>query len=364
MFNALLNLYQSHSSNTPLERFTTEAFCGVLRSDSALLESFLRKFAGIENETGFNIFPEKPYPYNGSNPRIDVVFENKNYLIFLEIKVDSPEGERDGVGQLEVYADILKHQNKKVILLFCTKYLETKDKDLYKPIKFKQFLWRNFYKFLLEKNQTNQNHLSNEFLNYLERQKMSKAPELSIDDLSAMQRLNSILKTLDECFYHIRPKFEEYFGAPLTHPLDSNKQPIINKGEILNQIMNHNRHAIWRYILDHGHIITYFYFGNKEVKPIFNVYFWAYKDGKYYKEIKRLVNIEVASQNNKDDDSALIMKDGDWFGFGYEKALENFIKEEDQFNTLESWCISQLERLHQFMIRTKSENNIPWQIKI
>ena len=129
MFNALLNLYQSHSSNTPLERFTTEAFCGVLRSDSALLESFLRKFAGIENETGFNIFPEKPYPYNGSNPRIDVVFENKNYLIFLEIKVDSPEGERDGVGQLEVYADILKHQNKKVINIYKLSIYDKAKKD-------------------------------------------------------------------------------------------------------------------------------------------------------------------------------------------------------------------------------------------
>ena len=363
MFNALLSLYQSHSSNTPLERFTTEAFCGVLRSDSALLESFIREFAGIENETGFSVKTEISYPHNGSTCQIDVVIENRNYLIFLENKVETGEGSRREIGQLEAYANILKTQNKNPLLLFCTKYQETKNPELYKPIPFKQFLWRDIYSFISKSN-FNQKDLVQLFLKYLEKQNMSKAPALSIDDLSAMQRLNSILKTLDECFYHIRPKFEEYFGAPLTHPLDSNKQPIINKGEILNQIMNHNRHAIWRDILDHGHIITYFYFGNKEVKPIFKVYFWVYKDGKYYKEIKRLLNIEVASQNNKDDDSALIMKDGDWFGFGYEKALENFIKEEDQFNTLESWCISQLKRLHQFMIRTKSENNIPWQIKI
>ena len=200
MFNKLLSLYQSHTSGTrtPLEQFTTEAFCGVLRSDSALLEGFLQAFAGIENETGFSVKTEISYPHNGSTCRIDVVIENRNYLIFLENKVETGEGSRREIGQLEAYANILKTQNKKTLLLFCTKYQETKNSELYKPIPFKQFLWRDIYSFISKSN-FNQKDLVQLFLKYLEKQNMSKALEFTLEDLAAMNRIPTILRSLQEC---------------------------------------------------------------------------------------------------------------------------------------------------------------------
>lgn len=117
MFNALLKVCESSSpERTQRERFTTEAFCGVLKSDSTLLESFLQEFAGIENETGFKIYTEISYPHDTSRRRIDVIIENRSYLIFLEIKVDSSEGGSGENSQLVAYANILKNQNKQVIL--------------------------------------------------------------------------------------------------------------------------------------------------------------------------------------------------------------------------------------------------------
>lgn len=352
MFNALFKVCESSSPDrTQRERFTTEAFCGVLRSDPALLESFLHNFAGIENETGFVISTEKSY--DGSF--IDVVFENKNYLIFLEVKVDSSEGKRGERNQLEVYADILKNQNKKATLLFCSKFIEIKDPSLYKPIEFKQFLWRDIYSYLQEIAKTVTNPLVTIFLTYLENQKMSKASEFTIEDLQAMQRFSSILKTLDACFYHIRPKFEFYFGDPSHDPTDRK-----NYTDNLNQLLNNNRYSMHTWNLEWTQIMVEFYLGNNESPQKIRVTTNTNSRGKYYQQIIKLALSNGFGTNNN---SEFTIKENDWFRFGYEKEMKDFICKKNQFNLIEEWCDSKLKTLYQFMIKSKRKDNIPWKVE-
>ena len=352
MFNALLNLYQSHSSNTPLERFTTEAFCGVLRSDSALLESFLRKFAGIENETGFEIFTEKSYPYNGSNPRIDVAFKNKNYLIFLEIKVDSPEGERGGLGQLEIYANILKHQTKKVVLLFCTKYQEIKNPDLYTPTPFKQLLWREIFSYLQKENELKQNCLTTEFLKYLEIQKMSKPPKLSLEDLDKIKTITPMFDYFDECFKLIKPCFKNKFKEErLFASLETHSNRYILKQDILGKKGT-------------GTICVYFSWGATS-KPKIEVVFWIEQSNKYWEEIRSLVTSDNYTLKNIPERSDLFIApmEWGWFCLAYKKELDFFLSNENQTNAIVDWCKIKLKKLHHFMLITKTDENIPWEIK-
>ena len=352
MFNALFKVCESSSpERTQRERFTTEAFCGVLRSDPRLLESFLREFAGVEDEKDFTVVTEKPY----ESSFIDVTFENQNYLIFLEIKVNSSEGKRGERSQLEVYADILKNQNKKAVLLFCSKFIEIKDPSLYKPIEFKQFLWRDIYSYLQETAKTVTNPLVTIFLTYLESQKMSKASEFTIEDLQAMQRLSAILKTLDQCFYHIRPKFEFYFGKPSHDPIDKG-----NYADNLNQLLNYNRYSMHTWNLDWTQIMVAFCLGNHDSPQKIRVTINTNSKGKRYQEI-----IKSATSNGfgTNDNSELSIKENDLFIFGYEKEIKEFICKKNQFNLIEEWCDSKLKILYQFMIKSKQKDNIPWKVE-
>ena len=117
MFSNLLKLYKSASKNTPTEDFTTEVLAGILDSDKLLLEEFVNVVLKIE---GSNFTVKTQVHYEKSI--IDMVFENKDTLCFLENKVDSSEGHK----QLKKYSKILLTNKKIIFLRYCTKFIDKK----------------------------------------------------------------------------------------------------------------------------------------------------------------------------------------------------------------------------------------------
>ena len=81
MFSRLLRMYQSHSSKTPMEDFTTELLRGVLAANQELTDAFVQHFFNIQ-EVGFSIETQVSYPAS----KVDMVFSNKSTTIFIENK--------------------------------------------------------------------------------------------------------------------------------------------------------------------------------------------------------------------------------------------------------------------------------------
>jgi hypothetical protein len=357
MLTALLDLYKNSSSRTPLERFTTETFCGVLRSDPESLNSFLHDFLGIKNENGFKIFTEKTY----ENSRIDVVLENKNYLVFLEIKVDSTENENVERNQLETYAEILKNQNKKTILLFCTKYQEIKKPETYKPIVFKQFLWRDIFNCFLKANKAKQNHLAIEFLKFLEKQKMSKAPEFTLDDLTALNRIPNIFKSLEECLDQIRPAFQKHIGNIEPRSLQDRYVREKDLNYFYGQIYKHSRYALWKEypLKDHtawSEILACVSMGNQHKdNPKLILSFGVSKGCHEYEKV-----IIEFNENRAYLEDILLSESEDWFSARFEKSLSDFLSSDQQFSSIKQWFEEKILLLNTYMTQ---QSQLEWDIK-
>lgn len=360
MFTSLLKLYQNHSSRIPLERFSCEVLCGVLKSDSNLTKAFLEKFAGISEENSFNIETEKTYLHNISqhNRRIDIVFENNNYLIFLEAKVNSDENDDN---QLGTYAEILEQETeKKTILLYCTKYAEPKAESQYSPIKFKQLLWREIFSLVKTEAAQKSNGVAKEFLFYLEKQGMSKAPEFTLEDLSALNRIPDILKSLEECLDQIRPAFQENFGNIEPRSLNDKNSREKDSNHYYNQLYRKSRYALWR---EHplknksawSEILACITMnGDNKDNPRLVLTFWISKNHKEFESVKTELN------NKQSINEILLSESEDGFSAHVEKSLSDFISSKQQFLDVKHWFEKNISLLHQYIT---NDSKLDWDIK-
>lgn len=352
MFNALLDLYKKNTLKTPLERFTSESFRGVLKSDPSLTEQFLYDFAGIENETGFDIYTEEPY----KSSFIDIVFENKNCLVFLEIKVNSNEGNRGDSNQLEIYSSILKNQSKKTTLLFCTKFLEIKNSDLYKPIPFNQFLWQDVYYFLNKQKSISKNYLIDSFSNYLLSNSMAKSINFTASNLNDFKNIKNSLEILDECITLVEQIFiEKYFGKPTSNA---------HLKKSLREIYKYSKYGFIRHHLlkgdkkDSPFTSLYLYIDLSDtdldnVALIFN--FWIDASHPNFsiiieelKSIKHLLNDAII--NETEEEGEII----------YKKALNNFLHIPNQILEIGKWYEEKMKIIYTYMTEY---SRLEWDVK-
>jgi hypothetical protein len=338
MLNALLDLYKSSSSKTPLERFTTEIFCGVLRSDESLLNIFLQEFAGIEEKNAnFKICTEKTY----NNSRIDIVFKNDDYLIFLEAKVNSKENNGN---QLETYASILKIQNKKSILLYCTKHPEPKDQSIYSPVRFKSFLWNDIYILLKNHSHFQNKTLVNYFLEYLEKQSMIRNTYFSIEDLAIIHRLPIIVKSLDDLMQQVKPLFIRYFKKiNENNSLDNN----------LGQIYKNTRYGMVRHHL---------FKGDTKKSDYSSLYAHIEIDKNNPANTKVVLNLWIDRSHINYDLITQDLKNGksylpnfieneteEEYEVIFEESMSNFQSMQHQFLAIEQWYEEKMSALHKYM---------------
>ncbi len=353
-------MYQSHSSKTPMEDFTTELLRGVLASNQELTDAFVQHFFKVE-ETGFSIEAQKSYPEY--NSKVDMVFENQNTLIFLENKIYSEEnyaGDESGNAQLDKYADILASQSKKKYMGYCTKFLDIKDARKYqcKNVDFVQFRWSCLYLYLNENLIIFNDGLIISFLKYLKDQGMSKPSEFIIEDLSAMKRLPYFMRAMEECFALARPEFERLFGDLPIKPINRDTQA--NFHGILKQIIWHNRYAIHCKPLLNGDktasVWLKFQMGDSEWQsPFVCVQFFIEKTHPQYVSVRSDLDL------NKDLLHGSDFYENNWGSYlEFKKSLSDFISNKNQFNSIKIWFEEMLSILHEYM--TSSSTQLMWKV--
>ncbi len=188
-----------------LENFSTEVLAGVLRSDQALLDSFVNNLLGIQGHH-FNIETERTY----QDLTIDMVFFNEDSLCFLENTVQAVAiGYPDRLEKCEAILLGEQQEYSNVYLRYCSKYYD--DTSPTENINFALFRWAEVYTFLagyLE------NPLVKAFLDFFEENNMKGITELNTDDLLAISILNDTIKKMDECLDSVASEFTMLFGYP------------------------------------------------------------------------------------------------------------------------------------------------------
>lgn len=187
-----------------LEDFTTEILAGVLRSDQALLDSFVNKVLGIEG-SHFVVDTQSTY----QNLTVDMVFSNEESLCFLENTAQPVVEEQ--LSQLEKCEAVLlgeQEEYSQVYLRYCSKYYDTQPIT---DINFVQFRWADVCAFL---ESSPKNPLVNAFLDFIEENNMKGITELSTDDLVAISTLSDTITKMDDCLDSVAAEFTMLFGYP------------------------------------------------------------------------------------------------------------------------------------------------------
>lgn len=355
MFSALLRMYQSHSSKTPMEDFTTELLRGVLASNQELIDDFVKYFFPIQ-ESGFGIETQKSYPTS----KIDMVISNKSTVIFIENKVNSVEGN----GQLKKYAQILfeieKEEKKSCFLGYCTKWLDEKASEAYEPLKkerFKYFRWKDIYDFL-KKSSISNDGLVKYFLKYLEQQEMSRANEFTIEDMISMRRMLPSYKAMEECVNNVIPIIKNLFGD-----VDGCSRIDLRRSKIIEEMEKNNRYGVYTKKLTSGEEYVTIFVGftlmneDKSYRyPLLCVDFYVEEYSDF------LVISDVKSRYQRYCNDAEILEYDYDFGKGfnllYEKPLSDFLGNSNQFEEINEWFAEKITSIHSYM--TRSRTAIKW----
>ncbi|MNU76943.1 hypothetical protein D3C71_665060 [compost metagenome] len=227
MLNNLYRLYKSNRLKSPLEDFTTEAFAGILKFDSSLLNDFCVDFLNLKEED-FVLKTQVKYALEDDNDCIvDMVIEGPNQICFIENKVDSKEGFR----QLERYSkvlDLFQSQGKSTYLFFCTKNAEVKTITEHH---FKQFRWFEVAKFV-EKHPS-ESAIKKDFLSFLKLKKMSQNLTITTKNMFIIENISETIELINGHLDRIKPFFEEAFNK--------NRSNKISDGLNITQILKHKR---------------------------------------------------------------------------------------------------------------------------
>lgn len=359
MFSRLLRMYQSHSSKTPMEDFTTELLRGVLAANQELTDAFVQHFFNIQ-EVGFSIETQVSYPAS----KVDMVFSNKSTTIFIENKVGSSEGN----GQLKKYAQILieieKNEQKVCFLGYCTKWLDGKEAKDYEPLtkeRFKYFRWKDVYSFFKYDDKFSSNELVSYFIKYLEQQEMSQAVEFTLEDIIAMRRMLNAYKAMEECVNNIIPDVKRLFGE-----LENYNRADTRRSKIIEELEKNNRYGVLTKKLTDDEEYTTIFVGfllmdddKSHRYPLLciDLYVEEYSDFSVIADIK--------SRYQKYCDKAEILEYDYDFGKGfnlwYGKPLSDFLSSDNQFNEINHWFQTGLTNIHTYMTRSKTTVN--WKVR-
>lgn len=311
MLNNLYKLYLKNTSKTPLEDFTTEAFAGILKFDSKIKNDFTRVFLKIP-ERDYEIKTQVKYDLeNDVNCIIDLVFENDDFICFIENKVNSKEGYR----QLERYSkilDIYNSEGKKTYLRYCTKYY---DEKTIKEHNFEQFRWFQIAKFLKPHSK---NTLINDFLNFLKTQNMSQDLTITTKDLFAIENLYETITVLKGYLERMKPIFVKTFKSTSK----------INDGCTITQLIKHKR-LIYYFKNIVGSNYSEIKYGFQTSKSQIFVSIWIAKSNSEYKTIKNYFD------QNKNEFEVIYLDNG--MAIKLIEPIQNFINNENADNEISTW---------------------------
>jgi hypothetical protein len=211
MFLDLINLYIKTNENNrvPLEDFNTECFVGILRLYKEVNKDFIENFLQLDDDIYTLTTQVRKTLPDHTNCIIDLVFEGKKNVCFIENKIESGEG----IDQLLRYGKVLDlhYGNLKKNLYYCTKYSDTKNLNgEYSRYNFRQFKWFEIAKFLRKYQE--ENPLIKEYLKFLNYSKMGQDNTIKAENLTCME---TMLKTVEIIEFHIdncKKEFIDSFG--------------------------------------------------------------------------------------------------------------------------------------------------------
>lgn len=341
-FKRLLNLYQkSGKDRTPTEDFCTECLSGILESDRELLDRFVKEVLNIPSGEPFRLFTQETYFLDGEMIRVDLVFESLSWLCFLEMKVQSTEGD----GQLERYREFLTHprihQDKKTALRYCTLYLDLKE-GLEEDELFEQFRWKDIANFLSVNKESNQ--LVHEFYQFLKEEKMAGNERFTYQDLIGLQSYGELTSKVDEILQLIQKELKSRFGKT--------SGGVNNTG----QVKTHGRLAIWceGILGDWSEVLAAFRFSGSRVTngPQLMVQLWISKNNDAFNDFRKAVSV-------LDDYSFTEDMEAHGGAVRFEKPLADFIESENQIGEIKKWITEKLDALSQLKAKT---GNLNWKM--
>ena len=339
VYKRLLNLYGSGNSlRTPKEDFCTECLAGILESDQSLLNDFVTSVLGIRVDENFRVETQKVYFHEGDKSIVDMVFQSRSAICFMEMKVDSSEG----ANQLQKYHELLigstEINKRDKYLMYCTLFLEEKE---HKWPEFHQLRWQDIAEFFADK--TKKNTLIKTFYQFLEENKMAGNERFSYEDIVGLKRFRDITAKINEIFLRVEPDLK-VFGK-------------IRGGiNATGQVKNHNRYALWceNIIGDTwSEVLISFNFSGSSFSdgPCLVTQLWISNDNSQFDKIRLEAENKSEVQFITDDANsggALL----------FEKPLTDFLEKEDQIDLIKKWFSENLLMLSNF----KKTTDLEWKV--
>jgi hypothetical protein len=226
MFLDLIKLYHKYQkgSITPLEDFNTEIFANLLAMYPDILEAFLFEFFNLEGLKKLKVNTQQREPISGDRADciVDLVISSERYIIFIENKVESHEGDE----QLDRYTQALheNHSSKIKMLAYCTKYADPKE-HIDEHVYFFQFRWYEVARFL---ETFNQEPVVQSYLEFLSNYKMNQDNTLKTEHLIAYENICKAIEIAEFHIENVQSEFNKYFKVD-------------DKNYKWDQIRRHNR---------------------------------------------------------------------------------------------------------------------------
>lgn len=328
MFLDLINLYQKYQkgSITPLEDFNTEIFANLLVMYPEILESFLLYFFKLHGLDKLKVNTQQREHISGDRADciVDLVISSEKYIIFIENKVESDEGDE----QLDRYTQALheNHANKIKLLAYCTKYADPKEHND-KQVHFFQFRWYEVARFLETFNQVPVVQSYLEFLSYY---KMNQDNTLKSEHLIAYENMRKAIEIAEFHIKNVEHEFHSMFGNDK-----------LNKNANWDQLRNHKRLCLFKEKLfstsnNAGSNVLYGIYLN-ELKLVTRI--WISKNHDVLKVIKDLECSDQITKRAKDNGDYLFIMEQDLGMYlnkpEAEKDIKDwFLESFDQFEKL------------------------------
>lgn len=342
MFSQLHHLYRRHTSKTPLEDFTTEAFIGILNLNPTIKKDFIEKFLKLPPDR-YVVRTQGFYPLEEDNDNyVDVVIESEKLLCFIENKVESSEGIR----QLKRYSKVLdgyKSKGKQTRLFYCTKYHveKTLDPDNHHLILTRWYKIAEFLRSYQSKT------LVNDFLNFLKEQKMSQELTITSIDFVTFENLQKTTSLVLEYLERAKPLFEKTFG----------KKKTISDGRTFKQIRDHGRMIMFYKDIIIGTAWTELKYGFIFKTPRIYVEFYIDKKHEQHDLLIQAAKDYNSTIDNKDHQVYISKIEGYGHAIGLAKDISTYLNDEKAEHKIQNWFKSAFTNMDKFK---KSAEGINW----
>ncbi len=324
MFLDLINLYNKYQkgSITPLEDFNTEIFANLLVMYPNILDSFLLQFFDLEKQERLKVKTQQRERITGkrSDCIVDLVISCEKYVMFIENKVESHEGDE----QLDRYTQALheNHPDKTKLLAYCTKYADPKEHQD-KQVDFYQFRWYEIASFL---ETFSPEPVVKSYLEFLSHYKMNQDNTLKTEHLIAYENMSKAIEIAEFHIENVKPEFQLKFDK-------ENINKNVNWEQLkFNQRLCYYKHGI---LGSTGNSDSHILYGIYLNKLTLNAQIWLRNSNDALKKLELVNHTDLIKTINENGDCLLTI----------ETDLGIYLNRADADKEIKKWFLASFNRL-------------------